>query len=201
MHDENIKKEVEIFFKTNNTTIAQTSKRFKIPYTTIKAWVDNDQWVAGSAIENIATTKKEVVTKNFDIITKKAKENIGHEIVSNLGVSTCGVDRIVLDSLISESSEAVLLQAMSLNHINKSLALNASIAKNALLSLNESDDGSMQSKMAIIACSEKVSKIFNDLKTSLYGRETTINNNGVMNYDELSEGEIIELLNRCDSEN
>lgn len=99
---------------------------------------------------------------------------------------------------MQEASEAALIQAMSLNHINKSLALNASIAKNALLELNASSDGSMQSKMAIIACSEKVSKIFGDLKTSLYGSEIKITQNVNNDLSEASDAELLEIINKND---
>ena len=122
------------------------------------------------AIKDIETTSKEVVTESFNLVTKTAQNRLKNEIIQNLGASAYNVDGVILNSLMNEASESLLIQAMSLNHINKSLALNASIAKNALLELSVNDDGSMQSKMAIIACSEKVSKIFNELKTSLYGK-------------------------------
>ena len=198
MHDLSKKKEVEIFFKTNNTTIAQTAKRFNIPYTTIKTWVDNEKWQSGSAIENISTTNNEIIKENFNIITHKAQDNIKQEIISNLGTLSYDIDKIVLDSLINESSEAILIQAMSLNHINKSLALNASIAKNALLNLNATNDGSIQHNAAIVACSEKVSKIFIDLKESLYGKDITINHNINKDMKELSEAELLEIINQSE---
>ena len=198
MHDLSKKKEVEIFFKTNNTTIAQTAKRFNIPYTTIKTWVDNEKWQSGSAIENISTTNNEIIKENFNIITHKAQDNIKQEIISNLGTLSYDIDKIVLDSLINESSEAILIQAMSLNHINKSLALNASIAKNALLNLNATNDGSIQHNAAIVACSEKVSKIFLDLKESLYGKDIKMANTQTIEYDEMSEAELRELLKQSE---
>ena len=195
-HDSLKKKEVEIFFKTNKTNVAETARRFKLPYTTVKTWIDNEGWIAGSAIENIDTTSNEVVTNNFNLVTHKAKENIKNEIIQNLGSLAYDVDSIVLSSLLNESSESLLIQAMSLNHINKSLALNASIAKNALMQLNANNNGSIESNMAVIACSEKVSKIFNDLKTSLYGRDVTIVNNVTKDYSEMSDAELLEMINR-----
>lgn len=199
MYDEKIKKEVEIFFKSNDTNAAQTARKFNIPYTTIKTWIDSEKWEAGSAIKNIENLGKEVVAKNFNIVTKSAQENIKHEIVDNLGALAFNVDRAVLDSLLNESSEALLLQAMSLHHINKSLALNAAIAKNALLQLARDDDGSMQSKMAIVACSEKVGKIFQELKTSLYGKEVTIIQNAHTDYTEASDAELLEIIQKAET--
>ena len=198
MYSKSLKKQVEIFYKTNNTNIANTAKRFNIPYTTIKTWVDNEGWQSGEAIKDIETTAKEVVTNNFNIVTKHAKEDIKKEIENNLGALSYDIDKIVLDSLINESSEAILIQAMSLNHINKSLALNASIAKNALLNLNATNDGSIQHNAAIVACSEKVSKIFLDLKESLYGKDIKMANTQTIEYDEMSEAELRELLKQSE---
>lgn len=198
MIDKELKKQVEIFYKSNETTIAIAARRFKLPYTTIKTWVDNEGWVAGSALQNIETTNAEVIKENFNLITKKAQDSIKQEIITNLGELSLDVDKIVLNSLISESAESVLIQAMSLNHINKALALNASIAKNALMSLYANADDSMETKLAIIAGSEKVSKIFNDLKTSLYGKDVTINHNINKDVSEMSEAELLEIINSPD---
>lgn len=198
MYSEAIKKEIEIFFKSNNTNIAETARRFNIPYTTLKSWVKDEGWEAGNAIKNLENTQQEVVKENFNLITRKAQDRIKQEIINNLGSVAYDVDNIILNSLMNEASEAQLIQAMSLNHINKSLALNASIAKNALLELNATSDGSMQSKMAIVACSEKVSKIFTELKTSLYGKEITINQNVSNDLTEASDAELLEIINRAD---
>lgn len=198
MYKNDLKKQIEIFFKSNDTTIAQTAKRFNIPYTTLKTWVDNEGWEAGSALKNIDTTSNEVVTQNFDLITNKTKDSIKKEIISNLGTLSSDVDSIVLNSLITQSAESVLMQAMSLNHINKSLALNASIAKNALMEMLANADDKIESKMAIIACSEKVSKIFNDLKTSLYGKDITISHSINKDVKDMSEEELLEILNTPD---
>lgn len=198
MYPEAVKKEVEIFFKSNNTNIAETARKFNIPYTTLKTWVAEYGWQSGIAIKDLESKGNEVVTENFSLVTKKAQDKLKQEIIQNLGSVVYDVDKVVLNSLMSEASEAVLIQAMGLNHINKSLALNASIAKNALLELNATSDGSMQSKMAIIACSEKVSKIFNELKVSLYGREVTINQNVSNDLSEASDAELLEIINKAE---
>lgn len=200
MYDKKIKAAVEIFYKSNNTTAKEVSKKFNIPYTTIKTWIDNEKWESGSAIKDIETTQQEVVTNNFTLVTNTAQNNIKKEITQNLGSISYEVDRVVLESLLNESSESLLLQAMGLNHINKSLALNAAIAKNALLELSLNNDHSTQNNMAIIACSEKVSKIFNDLKVSLYGKDATTSNQEITNYEELSDTELQALLAKCDNE-
>ena len=166
MYSNDIKKQVEIFYKTNKATVTQVSQRFNIPYTTIQTWIKNENWKCGEAIQNIDTTKKEVVTRNFDIVTKTAKDNIKQEIEQNLGENAYNIDKVILDSLLNESSETLLLQAMSLNHINKTLAINAMIAKKAILDLQARDVNTESHKLALIASSEKVNKIFIDLKES-----------------------------------
>lgn len=196
MYDDKFKKEVEIFFKSNETNAAETARKFNIPYTTVKTWVATEKWESGSAIKNIENLGNEVVTKNFNIVTKTAQDKIKNEITQNLGELAFSVENAVLESLLNESSENLLIQAMSLNHINKSLALNAAIAKNALLQLCAQDNGSMQSKMAIVACSEKVGKIFQDLKTSLYGKEVTIIQNAETDYTEASDAELLEIIQK-----
>lgn len=198
MHASSVKKEIEIFFKSNNTNLAETARKFNIPYTTIKTWAKDEGWEAGIACKDLESTNAEIVRENFNLITRKAQDRLKQEIIDNLGPVAYDVDNIVLNSLMQEASESALIQAMSLNHINKSLALNASIAKNALLELNATSDGSMQSKMAIIACSEKVSKIFNELKTSLYGREITIAQNSSNDLTEASDAELLEIINKSD---
>lgn len=196
MYSSALKKEIEIFFKSNNTNLADTARKFGIPYSTLKGWAKDGQWEAGVACKDLQTKNEEIVKENFNIITRKAQDRIKQEIIDNLGAVAYDVDNIVLNSLMQEASEAALIQAMSLNHINKSLALNASIAKNALLELNATSDGSMQSKMAIIACSEKVSKIFGDLKTSLYGSEIKITQNVNNDLSEASDAELLEIINK-----
>ena len=198
MYSGDIKRQVEIFYKTNKITISQVAKRFSIPYTTIQTWIKNENWKCGEAIQNIDTTKKEVVIRNFDVVTKTAKDNIKQEIEQNLGENAYNIDKVILDSLLNESSETLLLQAMSLNHINKTLAINAMIAKKAILDLQARDVNTESHKLALIASSEKVNKIFIDLKESLYGDMKQTNQ--TLDYSDMSDAEILEIINKPDME-
>ena len=65
MYSGDIKRQVEIFYKTNKVTISQVAKRFSIPYTTIQTWIKNENWKCGEAIQNIDTTKKRSCYKKF----------------------------------------------------------------------------------------------------------------------------------------
>lgn len=194
-HDESLKKQIEIYYKTHDLTPMQLSRRFNIPYTTIKDWIYKEKWQKASAIENIDVTKEDVVVKNFDIVTNTTKNRIKDEIEHNLGETSYNIDRVILDSLLNEASEALLLQAMSLNHINKTLAMNAMIAKGALLDLQRHANTDNQ-KLAIIASTEKVNKIFLDLKESLYGKDIKLSNAHTINYDEMTDAEILEIINK-----
>lgn len=198
MYNKDIKKQVEIYYKTNDTTITNTAKRFNIPYTTLRGWVESEKWVAGSLITNIETTNNEVLKENYDLVTKKAKESIKREIESNLDILAFDLDKQVLDSLISESSETLLLRAMSLDYINKTLIEAGVIAKNALrrMNMDESNLHKMEHNAMITACSEKVTNIFTKIKDSIYGDIKTTNQSGELDYSSLSDAELLEIINK-----
>lgn len=203
MYDELKKKQVEVFYKTHNMNAGQVARHFGMPYTTLKAWVEKGNWIAGEAINDIEIDE-ETINKNLDAVAKCAQEDIKKQIARNLGGDAFSLDSVVLQTLLNESSEAILLQVMSLNHINRTMAQNAALAKKALIDLQLMDNGAPQSKMAIIGAAERVNKMYLDLKETLYGKDITQTNGGnVMDYSQLNDAELLEIIhkNEADSEN
>lgn len=183
------KKEVEIFYKTHNLSIKEVAKHFNISYRTLAHWAKAGAWEAGSALENVApvTLLQAKSDKLIDLSTKTMQR----QIKQNLGELAFDVDSLVLNNLLESSTDEILLKTISLNYIQKNIALSAVIAKDALLRLIASDV-SAKDQPIVVACAEKVAKIFSDMQGNFYGKEARIN--ATQNVQNMSVNELFALL-------
>ncbi|STP13784.1 hypothetical protein [Helicobacter cinaedi] len=84
---------------------------------------------------------------------------------------------------------------MSVNFIQKNIALCAILAKDHLLRLAHNDNGDPKNSPIFIACAEKVAKIFADMKTQIYGKDTTLlQDQSVVEYEKLTLQELNALI-------
>lgn len=190
------KNEIEIFYKTHNLSIKEVASHFGISYRTLAHWVKTYGWVAGGAVESIVETNNPIVTKGINEVLDVAKVKIKNQIKQNLGSVVSEVDNIVLDNLLESSTDEILTKTMTLNYIQKNIALSAIIAKDRLMRMASTQDDPKLNPI-IIACAEKVAKIFSDMQTSIYGKEISSKNTDE-EIQNLSLDEINRLLNELE---
>ena len=189
------KNEIEIFYKTHTLSINEVAKHFNIPYRTLAHWVKLGQWQKGEAMECQEINTPEVI-KNSNKVLDVAKTKLKEQIKSNLGDVCYKVDNVILNNLLESSTDEILLKTMSINFIQKNIALCAVLAKDQLMRMASFDDGSVKNSPVFIACAEKVAKIFADMKTQIYGKENIaiIDNQASLEYEKLSTYELNALL-------
>lgn len=185
------KKEIEIFYKTHNMGIKDVAAHFGMSYRTLAHWVKTEGWVAGSAVQNLQSMASPVLNENMNEVIDVAKVKIKREIKQNLGIVVSEVDTMILDNLLESSTDEILTRAMSLNFIQKNIALSAIIAKDRLLRLVRSSDDPKADPI-VIACAEKVAKIFGDMQGLIYGKNPMLQSSE--NVEDLSLEEINKLL-------
>ncbi|TLD94637.1 hypothetical protein LS71_009290 [Helicobacter jaachi] len=194
------KKEIEIFYKTHNLSIKEVALHFQMSYRTLAHWVKSEGWQMGSAIENVQVLKEDIVRKNITKSLQIAKDNIKDEIRHNLGECANELDSLLLDNLLASSTEELLLRVMSLEHIHKNLALLSAVAKDNLLKIAR-DAKNAQERAMVIACAEKVGKMYESLQSAIYGKNLTINSTNSANkrLEDLSNEELESLIRELDS--
>ena len=165
------KNEIEIFYKTHSLSIKEVATHFNISYRTLAHWVKSEKWVAGSAVE---CAQKEVsvsvVQDSIDNVLDVTRSRLKMAIKNDLGEVANKIDSLVLENLLESSTDEILARAMSLNFIQKNIALSAVIAKDRLLRLAQNTQGDTRADPTIIACAEKVVSIFDKMQSAIYGR-------------------------------
>lgn len=189
------KSEVEIFYKTHNLSIKEVAKHFKMSYRTLAHWVSVGKWQAGSAIENLQEAKNPIVSKSVSQVLDIAKVKVKNEIRQNLGEIVSNIDNMVLENLLETSTDEILTKTMSLNFIQKNISLCAIIAKDRLMRLCAQDNP--KNDPIIIACAEKVAKLFYDMQVSIHGKD--IVNVQVDSVENLSLQEINKMLKELEN--
>lgn len=189
------KSEIEIFYKTHNMSIKEVAKHFNISYRTLAHWISVGKWKAGEAIENLQEPKNPIVKKGASEVLDIAKIKIKNEIRQNLGNIVSNIDNMILENLLEASTDEILTKTMSLNFIQKNIALSAIIAKDRLMRLVATDNP--KNDPIIIACAEKVAKLFYDMQVSVYGKDVI--NIQVDNVENLSLQEINKMLQELEN--
>lgn len=191
------KKEIEIFYKTHDISLKDLARHFNVKYRTIAHWAQKEQWKRAECIKNITEIHSPVVEKNVNKIIDIAEVKIKNQIKQNLKGCFEGLDQLILDNLLQSSTDEILLKTMSANFIQKNIALCAVLAKSQLIEMvqNKKD---MRDNPVIIACAEKVAKIFADMKIQLYGRDPVSQEVKDNNYDDLTSAQLKLLINELE---
>lgn len=187
------KQEVKAYFETHNAEPKEVAKLYNIKYRTLMHWIKEEGWERGKALRNLPASKiqenlvKTEICSALEINQRCIKEAIRQ----NLG-DVDSINALVLNNILDSSSEEILLQTMSANYIQKNIALSAIIAKDELMKmvrLRREDKGDPM----LIACAEKVNKIFIDMQNALYGKE--IPKEAAFNeYENLSTEELQKII-------
>lgn len=191
------KDEIRLFYETHNYTLKDVASHFDISYRTLAHWVKVENWEKGKGIECIKTEilAKDIVRNEVGSVVEVARNKIKREIEGNLGEYTKDIDNVVKANMIEESTNEVLLLAISQSFIQKNIMLSALLAKDELMRMNALRNRDKPDAM-FIACAEKVAKIFESMQVSLYGKDIPkIKQEKNDDYSNMSEEELLAIIN------
>lgn len=168
------KAEIRAYFETHNQTPKEVSARFGISYRTLAHWIKSESWERARALQGVKAevVRDELLQKSLGSVLDTGANKIKRQIRANLGSLAGELDQMILNNLLDSSTDEILLQAMSSKFIQSNIALSTIIAKNELMVLMQDKGGS--GDPMVIACAEKVAKMFADMQTLLYGKEPAI---------------------------
>lgn len=188
------KNEIEIFYKTHNLSAKEVAKHFNIPYRTINHWIKKESWIMGEALQNIKINP--LSSAQSDKIIDITQAKIKNQIKQNLGALAYEVDDLILKNLLDSSTDDILLKTMTLNFIQKNMSLGAVIAKDALMKMISSPDLKVKDSPMVIACAEKVVKIFSEIQANIYGKNINLvsGDNKHQELESLSTSQLAQLI-------
>lgn len=190
------KNEIKAFYLTHNLSIKQVSEHFGVSYRTLAHWVKSERWEAGGAIAHIKEDKEAIFQKNANKVLDIATARLKNQISQNL--KDIPLDQTIKNNLLESSTDEILLKVMSLNYIQKNIALSAVIAKDALMRLNthQSLEQKPQNEPILVACAEKCARLFIDMQNALYGKNITSKDNNENDLTQLSIAELKLMLEK-----
>ena len=165
---------IRAYFETHNQTPKEVAARFCISYRTLAHWIKSESWERARALQGVKAevVRDELLQKSLGSVLDTGANKIKRQIRANLGSLAGELDQMILNNLLDSSTDEILLQAMSSKFIQSNIALSTIIAKNELMVLMQAKGGS--GDPMVIACAEKVAKMFADMQTLLYGKEPAI---------------------------
>lgn len=191
------KEEIKIYYELNNEKPKQVAAHFNISYRTLMHWIKTEKWEKAKHTKEIKTQiiADDLLQKEHFTLQNAASHKIKSEILDRLGVNASKIDESCLNAMLSDISDKILLEAMSINFIQKNVVQACLLAKNELLRLisNQKDD---KPDALIIAAAEKMANMFANLQTLIYGKEppqqTQINSK--TDFSKLSNAQLDEIL-------
>lgn len=188
---------IKAYYETHNEEAKEVAKRFEIPLRTLNYWILTESWQKASALNGITqeVLSKDLVKKEFGTALARESEIIKEKIRYNLGDTAFKVDSMILENMLEDSTEKLLLGAMSLNYIQNNIALATLIARDELLRLKAKSADTDKPDVMVVASAEKVQKMFLDMKNAIFGKDAlAITNNSEVDFENMSEAELNALL-------
>ena len=164
---------------------------------TLNYWILTESWQKASALNGITqeVISKDLVKKEFGTALARESEIIKEKIRYNLGDTAFKVDSMILENMLEDSTQKLLLGAMSLNYIQQNITLSALIARDELLRLKAKSADTDKPDVMVVASAEKVQKMFLDMKNAMFGKDAlAITNNSEVDFENMSEAELNALL-------
>ena len=164
---------------------------------TLNYWILTESWQKASALNGITqeVLSKDLVKKEFGTALARESEIIKEKIRYNLGDTAFKVDSMILENMLEDSTQKLLLGAMSLNYIQQNITLSALIARDELLRLKAKSADTDKPDVMVVASAEKVQKMFLDMKNAMFGKDAlAITNNSEVDFENMSEAELNALL-------
>ena len=195
------KAEIRAYFETHNESPKEVASHFGISYRTLAHWVKQEGWERARALQGVRAevVRDELLQKNLGSVMQTGASKIKRQIRANLGSLAGELDEMILNNLLDSSTDEILLQAMSSKFIQSNVALSTMIAKNELMALMQVKGGS--GDPMVIACAEKVAKMFADMQVLLYGKEPAITKLEARqnSLESMSEQELLALIAQGES--
>ena len=188
---------IKTYYETHNEEAKEVAKRFEIPLRTLNYWILTESWQKASALNGITqeVISKDLVKKEFGTALARESEIIKEKIRYNLGDTAFKVDSMILENMLEDSTEKLLLGAMTLNYIQHNIALSTLIARDELLRLKAKSADTDKPDVMVVASAEKVQKMFLDMKNAMFGKDAlAITNNSEVDFENMSEAELNALL-------
>ena len=164
---------------------------------TLNYWILTEKWQKASALNGITqeVLSKDLVKKEFGTALARESERIKEKIRYNLGDTAFKVDSMLLENMLEDSTQKLLLGAMSLNYIQQNITLSALIARDELLRLKAKSVDADKPDVMVVASAEKVQKMFLDLKTAIFGKDALVStSDNEVDFENMSEAELNALL-------
>lgn len=191
------KAEIRAYYELNEDKPKEVAAKFKVKYRTLMYWIKSEKWEQGKFTKTIKPqiVRSELLNKEGFSLTKAASVKMKRQMLDSMGESASALDGAILNAMLDERSDKLLLEAMSLNFIQKSLAQTAIIAKSQLLKLLEKQNDDKPDAM-LVAVAEKVANILSNLQTTLYGKDGQIYRDlsEVEDFSKLSNAELQEII-------
>ncbi|MGP1579966.1 MAG: helix-turn-helix domain-containing protein [Wolinella sp.] len=193
MVDARLKNEVRTYYETHNSEVKEVASKFGVSERTLYSWIKAESWQAGRLVASgqVALSKniaKSELASRYDYL----KRTIIKEIRGDFEGSGFSAS----EEMIEARSEEVLLEALSVNYINASMAEVAVLAKKHLKDMACEP----HKPERFIAAAKEVMGIYATLKQSVHGKEPTnvvniANFNGSMaDMASLSDDELKRLI-------
>lgn len=188
------KDEIKIYYQTHQASIKEVALHFGVSYRTLAHWVKEESWEKIEVLQNSKTLSNNIVQENLNAVIDVAKVKLKREIQGQ--IDTSNIDAMTLHNVLDSSTNEILLKALGISFLNANIAQSAILAKDELLKYNDKRLQSDKPDPMFIACAEKVAKMFSDLKTSVYGKNITIETTQNNNIKDLSTDELLALLHQ-----
>ena len=170
----NNKGEIRIFYETHELKPKEVAQHFNISYRTLAHWIKTEGWERGIALKNIthANINKNLLKKEVASVLSIESEKIKQCIADGISKDN-EISNELKEAMLELVSEEVILQAISAQALQKNIIQMAMIGKAELLRIlrNRADD---KGDAMIIACAEKVEKMFIDAQNCIYGKQSAI---------------------------
>ena len=195
------KNEIRTYYELNNDAPKIVAEKFSVAYRTLAHWIKTERWERGKAR---AAVKPDVIMKNellqnesFSII-QATKSKLKRQMLENLSADASELEKACLEARLDEASDKILMEAMSLDFIQKNIAQACLVAKAELIKMLEYRKGDKPDAY-IIASAEKVANMFSNLQITAYGKEPprqVLDINEKTDYSKLTTEQLKELLRK-----
>ncbi|AFI03861.1 putative DNA-binding transcriptional regulator [Helicobacter cetorum] len=191
------KAEVRAYYESHDIKAKELARMYGYSVNTIRRWIHNEKWQAKKVYTEVGVQviNDDLTNQNITSFIGAKKDEIKEKVKESL--SHIQIDPIIMECIIESSSEELLMQAMTINYINKQILLSAIVARDELVKMIRYNQNDIKGNPVIIACAEKVAKMFSDAKISLFGKENTINQVDSLDNDvaKLSMQELLQIAN------
>lgn len=193
------KDEIKLYFELNNDTPKKVAERFKVKYRTLMFWIKGEKWERGKHAKGITTqlVRDEVLQKEHFTLQNATASKIKGQMLDFIGSEASKINEACLNAMLDEASEKLLLEAMSVNFIQKNIAQAALLAKNEFLELIRHKQTGKDEPL-IIGAAEKLQNMFANLQTAIYGKEPPkafLNVDENTDFSKLSNEELQAIIN------